>query len=474
MIIAAVILAGTHAVPASETVSRPHVVILLADDLGYGDCRVSNPDAKIPTPNLDRLARQGVFFSDAHSASATCTPSRYGLLTGINPARTGVANTLLKAGKPIIDPAETTLATLLGDQGYATAMVGKWHLGFEMDRSGPRPEFDFSRPLTGGPLDRGFEQFFGIHSSPGSAPYFFIDGRDPVSLPVERTDGSSVSKSSKTSWAPGKVAPGYVHEDVAPLLCDKAVEIIRQHAGSGETSPLFLYYAFSSPHAPWLPTKEFSGKSGVGVYGDFVMQLDHEVGRIVRVLEETGMMDNTLLIFTSDNGPGPESARESEQAGHDVAGGLRGGKAMAYEGGHRVPFIVTWPGRISPGSTSRSTINFTDLFATLAELLAVDAEKAYAGSVRDSFSFLSSLLDPESRRLRPPMVNTIDCIRLDDWKLVHPVRKQGPAGDPVDRFSLFDLSRDLSEKNDVRHAHPEEASRLYEHYQAFLGERRLK
>ncbi len=475
-LVAAVLLAGVTAAPAraADPLARPNIVVILADDMGYGDCGATNPNAKIPTPHIDRLAREGLLFTDAHSASGTCTPSRYGLLTGINPARTGVSNTLLRNGKPVIAETETTIATLLRDRGYATAMVGKWHLGFDMDMSGQKPAFDFSQPLTGGPLDRGFDRFFGIHSSPGAAPYFYIDGRHPVAVPRETTAGGPQGRANKTSWGRGKIAPGYIHEEVSARLCDRAVAMIRDHAAAQEQPPFFLYYALSSPHAPWLPTKEFAGKSGVGVYGDFMVQLDHEVGRIAEALRETGLETNTLLIVTSDNGPGPDSATESQAAGHDVSGGLRGGKAMAWEGGHRVPFIVKWPGRVKPGRVSTSTINFTDLFATLAELLGVDAAAAYPGVTRDSHSFLVALFEPGTRHPRSPMVNTEDCIRIDDWKLVHPRRRQGPTETAVSKFELYNLADDLAEQNDVLAAHPEQAQRLFEQYREFIGQRKLK
>ena len=472
---AALILAGVLSSAAeSAAPAKPNIVIILADDLGYGDCSYNNPDSKIHTPHIDRLAKEGLRFSDAHSAAATCTPSRYGLLTGINPARTGVRNTLLKKGKPIIDEQETTIAALLKRQGYSTQMVGKWHLGFDMEMSGKRPEFDFSRPLTGGPLDRGFDAFFGIHSSPGSQPYFYIDGRAPVAAPTKMSSGSSGRQGKKTSWVKGKIAPGYEHEAVAPHLCDKAVEMIHDHAAAPKGKPLFLYYAFSSPHAPWLPSQEFIGKSGVGIYGDFVVQLDHEVGRIQQALRDTGLDQDTLLIFTSDNGPSSHAAQDSEGAGHAVAGVFRGGKAFAYEGGHRVPFIATWPGSIPAGSVTESTINLTDVFATLADLLQLDGPHACPSITGDSHSFLAALLEPGKRAPRPPMVNTLDCIRIDDWKLVHPGRGRGPSETNVSKFKLFNLANDLAEEQDLAAQNPEKLKRLYRHYKGFIGERKLK
>ncbi len=450
----------------------PNIVLILADDLGYGDVSCYNAESKIQTPHIDQLAREGLRFDDAHSASGTCTPSRYGLLTGINPVRTGVKNTLLRRGKPIIDEKETTIAQLLRDQGYYTAMVGKWHLGFEMDMSGKRRQFDFSKPLSGGPADRGFDEFFGIHSSPSSAPYFLIRNRQAVAEPT----GMSVSPPGKRSvtWGRGPIAPGYEHRDVAPRMCREAVRIIREHASAKHGKPLFLYYALTSPHCPWLPSEKFVGKSGCGTYGDFILQLDDEVGQVHKALKETGLDKTTLLIFTSDNGPGPRAMAEAVEFKHQPAAHLRGSKALPYEGGHRVPFIAKWPGRIESGSATATTINFTDLFATFADLLGVDHLKAYPDVTRDTHSFLAALSDPDNRQPRPPMVNTPDCIRVGDWKLVGKRRNRGPAETEASRFDLFNLAEDVSERTDLAPTNPERAKALFDSYRNFIAKRRLK
>ncbi len=453
--------------------ARPNIVVILADDMGYGDCSANNPDSKIPTSHIDQLAKEGVRFTDAHSASATCTPSRYGLLTGITPAHTGVKNTLLAKGKPIIADDETTVATLLRDQGYATAMVGKWHLGFDMDMSGRKKVFDFSKPLTGGPLDRGFDSFFGIHSSPGAAPYFFIRGRRPVAKPSQPIAESPKGADYRMDWAKGNAAPGFQLEVVAPRLCDEAVQIIKDHAASKQDKPLFLYYALSSPHSPWLPTKEFQGKSGAGFYGDFVAQLDSEVGRVHAALKESGLHDNTLLIFTSDNGA-MWKEEDIQKHGHRAMGDLRGYKVQGYEGGHRIPFIATWPTKIPASSVAETTINFTDVFATLAELVGVDGETAYPGPTRDSHSFLAALFHPDKRLPRPPMVNTQDCIRIDDWKLIYSRRGKGPGAKEPTGFELYDLANDLSEANNQASTNPEQLERLFKDYRAFIQIRALK
>lgn len=458
---------------AGDAERLPNIVFILADDMGYGDCAAYNPESKIPTPHIDQLAREGLRFTDAHSASGTCTPSRYGLLTGIAPAHTGVKNTLLAKGKPIIAEDEATIATLLRDQGYMTAMIGKWHLGFDMDMSGRRKAFDFAKPLTGGPLDRGFDTFFGIHSSAGAAPYFYIQGRRPVAKPTQPIQESRKGVDRRLDWANGDAAPGYKLEEVAPRLCGEAVRVINGYATSKEEKPLFLYYALSSPHSPWLPTKDFQGKSQAGLYGDFIVQLDAEVGRVHKALKEAGLDENTLLIFASDNGA-MWKEEDIEMHDHRAMGALRGHKAEGYEGGHRVPFIAKWPTKIPASSVTKTTINFTDVFATLAQLLEVDTEEAYPGPTRDSYSFLASLSSPEKRLPRPPMVNMPDCIRIGDWKLIYPRRGQGPSAKGSTDFELYDLARDLSEETDQAAKKPDQVKQLFKEYQAFIQDRKLK
>ncbi|MDH4203443.1 MAG: sulfatase-like hydrolase/transferase [Phycisphaerae bacterium] len=434
---------------------KPNIIFILADDLGYGDCGVYNPQSKIKTPYIDQLAIEGLLFTDAHSAGSTCTPSRYGLLTGINPARTGVLNTLLQKGDPIITEDETTIASLLKDHGYTTKMIGKWHLGFQMDA---KRQYDFSKPLVGGPLDRGFESFYGIPSSPGAKPLFYIRGREAVNLPTGRE----------------MAAPGFVQEEVSPSFCREAIEIIREHAASKETKPLFLYYASPVPHQPWVPTKAFKGKSKLGDYGDFVMQLDDEVGQINNALKETGLDKNTILIFASDNGPSPPAVREMSNFGHASAGVLRGMKAQSWEGGHRIPFIVKWPGRIAANTKTAAVINFTDLFATLAELMEVDMAKDYPGGAKDSYSFLSVLSDPPQTHKRQAMMFHRGAVRDGDWKLVSKQGTREIETLKLSQFELFNLAKDLSEKNDLSKTDLERTEHLFEGFKRYIENRKLK
>jgi arylsulfatase A-like enzyme len=472
-----VILVGSSFVGVAEIGTgseRPNIVVILADDMGYGDCGVYNPQSEIATPNIDKLAKEGLRFTDAHSAGSTCTPSRYGLLTGINPARTGVLNTLLGRGDPIIDKEETTIASLLKDKGYITKMIGKWHLGFEMDKSGRKPSYDFSKPLKGGPLDHGFESFFGIPSSPGASPLCYIRGREVVALPTERAGWTRELPGGKLVQVRGIMAPGFVQEEVSPSFCREAINIIRRQAASKSAKPFFLYYASPIPHQPWVLSPAFKGKSKLGPYGDFVMQLDDVVGQINNALKETGLDQNTILIFTSDNGPGPAAVRNMDAQGHSSSGVLRGKKSDCWEGGHRVPFIVKWPGNIPASSASDATINFTDIFATLAELMEIDRAKAYPGNAKDSYSFMPVLLDPSKEHRRPAMINGSHAIRDGNWKLVADRRREDAATVSQSQFELFNLAGDIGEQNDVSQRHPERAKRLFKEYRRFAESRELK
>lgn len=466
LLVAWVAASGGQAAP-------PNIVLILADDMGYGDVGVFNATAKVATPNIDRLATEGLRFTDAHAAASTCTPSRYGLLTGINPARTGVRNTLLSLGGPIIDPHEATLPAVLQKNGYVTRMVGKWHLGFEASHKGSRKSQDWSTPLHGGPVDRGFDSWFGIPSSLGSEPLCFINGRSVVEPPVSQVTYTK-RRGEETVTVRVAASPSCDLATVSPTLCQRAVKTIRDHAAAKEGRPLFLYYASPLPHQPWVPAASYEGKSGLGAYGDVLMQLDDEVGQIAAALEETGLADNTLLIFTSDNGPGPESVRCMKEGGHDAAGGLRGQKSDAWEGGHRVPFLVRWPGRVMPGTVADTTITFTDLFATMLDIVGVEPGVELAQQLPDSVSFLPVLEDPARVQERRPYVHGWYALRAGGWKLVSADRRQDAETVRRDQCALYDLQDDLAEQRDVSKERPQVVARLYDNFQAFTRQRRLK
>jgi arylsulfatase A len=442
---------------------KPHVVILLVDDMGYGDLGCYNPESKIPTPHMDRLAREGLRFTDAHAPGTLCHPSRYGLLTGRYPFRTDVS---IWPTRPIIEADRMTLASLLKSQDYQTAMVGKWHLGFY--------EKGYDQPLRGGPVDLGFDTFFGMRASTDIPPYFYIRGDRAVMPPTNtiaanRSEGWSPIQGA--FWREGGIAPDLELKDVLPRFTDEAVTIIRNHPAGAGDPPLMLYLAYPAPHTPWLPSPEFDGRSKVGMYGDFVMMLDAMIGRVLAALDERGMSRNTFLVLTSDNGPVWYEA-DRERFRHDSAGGWRGMKGDAWEGGHRMPFIIRWPERVKAGTVTAQTICFTDLLATLADLLGVKLPSAAA---EDSFSLLPVLLSeqPEHQPIRGPVViasaNGFITIRSGPWKLIEglgsggfsaPSRIQPGPDDPPGQ--LYHLADDPQERTNLWRHHPEMVSQLRE------------
>ena len=434
---------------------RPNIVFILADDMGYGDAGAFNPESKIATPHIDGLAKRGMRFTDAHSGGSVCIPSRYALLTG----RFAVRGKMNPRRNTVIEEGTATVANLLKNHGYTTAMVGKWHLGFE----GPpdsKELFDYKKPLRGGPMDRGFDSFFGMHASLDIPPYFYIRGRSAVMPPTEKIEAhdnvggeENWNNIQGAFWRKGMIAPDMKLEKVTPRFAEEAIGVIRHHEGND--NPLFLYLALPSPHTPWLPAEEFRGKSGAGMYGDFMMQVDAVVGQIVSALDEAGMSDDTLVIFSSDNGP-VWYDKDVKRFGHRSTGALRGMKNTSYEGGHRMPFIAKWPGRVAPGSVSKQTIVFSDLYATLAEMLG-EAERP-EGVAEDSVSFLPWLLDAKKAPgPRPAIVHDRRTVRDGDWKLILP-KKSGRGEDPA--TELYDLHVDLSESRNLSDEFPEVVDRL--------------
>ncbi len=451
---------------------RPHILLILADDLGYGDVGCYNPNAKINTPHLDRLAADGLRFTDAHAGGNYCVTSRYALLTGSFSPR------MLRQPRqgPVTEEGRPTIATLLRDHGYRTAMVGKWHLGFEGEEDGDwTTKFDHSQPFRGGPLDRGFDSFFGLHASLDIPPYFFIRDRAAVEQPTETVAAeSSVGGPEHWNeiqggfWREGAISPDFRHAEVTTRLAEEAIRTIAEHAASKSLSPLFLYFALPSPHTPWLPQPEFRGQSAAGLYGDFVMQVDAVVGEVLTALTENGLHDNTLVLFSSDNGP-VWFDKDVERFQHDSAGGLRGRKASSWEGGHRMPFLARWPGKIPAGSVSPQTICFSDLFATLGEMLGLEPLRDASGS--DSVSFWPCLLDPNTQLARPPIVHDGGTIRAGDWKLILPrPAGKGPLGAKyAETGELYNLREDLAEQKNLIAEQPDRAKALHGQLREILG-----
>lgn len=369
----------------------PNIVVILADDLGYGDVSFQNPGSRIPTPNMDRLAGEGIRFTDAHAPAAVCTPTRYGLLTGRYCWRSRLKKGVLWQWEPpLIEPGRLTVPAMLREHGYATACVGKWHLGWNWPFVGPKPAYsketvgcdrvDWSQPITGGPLDVGFDYYFG-DDVPNFPPYVFIEG--------ERTLGTpTLPKPDDMYGHPGPMLEGWKLEAVMPALTEKAVAWI-ERAAQDAAKPFFLYFPLTAPHLPVVPAEAFKGRSRAGDYGDFVVEVDWAVGEVLDALGRNGLAENTLVIVTSDNGPENQAYTRIEECGHYSMGDLRGIKRDLWEGGHRVPFLARWPGHIAPGTVSDEVICLTDLMATagaiVGHVLPDDAGE-------DSYNILPALL----------------------------------------------------------------------------------
>lgn len=464
-------LVGVFCCQAAVAAAKPNILILLADDMGYGDPGCYNPKSKIATPNIDRLAREGVRFTDAHAPGPLCHPSRYGLLTGRYPFRTDIARW---PKQPLIEQGQVTIASLLKSQGYRTAMVGKWHLGFLED--------GYDNPLPGGPVACGFDTFFGMRASTDIPPYFFIRGDRAVSPPTDHIEARQSPGWSPTQgefWREGGIAPGMALKDVLPRFTEEALQIIKAQAQPNQDirKPFLLYFAPTAPHTPWLPSPEFVGKSGAGMYGDFTMMVDAQIGRILTALDKTGLAGDTLVVFTSDNGPVWHEA-DVKRLGHASAGQWRGMKSDAWEAGHRMPFIVRWPGRVKAGTVSDQTICFTDLLATVADICGA---KLPSDAGPDSFSFLPVLegVQPADKPIRPPIVMhagsaaSMMMIRSGDWKLINglgsggftkPTSIKPQPGQPA--VQLYNLRTDPAETTNLAAQHPDKVKELLSAMQA--------
>ena len=349
--------------PRPFAADKPNIVLILCDDLGYGDVKCNNPAGRIATPNIDRLAAAGLRFTDAHSTSSVCTPTRYSLLTGRYNWRSRLQSGVLGGLSPrLIEPGRLTVAALLRQHGYHTAVIGKWHLGLDWARipGGPEPErlgvettnqhwsVDYAKPIRGGPNSAGFDYFFGIAASLDMVPYTFIENDRVTAIPtVEKSFPMTAGKPDSQSRR-GPAAPGFEAEQVLPTLTRQSVAYIAQRAEAARAGrPFFLYVPFNSPHTPIAPTERFRGKSGISPYADFVMETDWAVGEILAALDQHALASNTLVLFTSDNGCSPAANMpELRAAGHQPNGPLRGQKADIWDGGHRVPFLVRWPGQV--------------------------------------------------------------------------------------------------------------------------------
>ena len=469
-----VVILWTHSGTVDAAKARPNIVLIYTDDQGYGDVSALNDSAKFSTPHLDRLVREGMTFTDGHCADTVCTPSRYGLLTGRYCWRTRLKRGVLGADVPcLIENERMTLASLLRDNGYRTAMIGKWHLGMQFVGELGKDR-DWSQPFTDGPIEKGFDRFFGIPASMNYGVLTYLD-QDRITTPpvlwTSKKRGLVVHDKASYRIAPpyaterGKhnleVAPDFVDQEVLKVFTDKAIEWLQEVGNDSE--PFFLYLPYTSPHKPVIPMDEFLGKSDCGAYGDFMIETDFRVGQILKTLDELSVADNTLVIFTSDNGPENTWRERINVYGHRSNGIYRDGKRSRYEGGHRVPFLIRWPEVIAPGSTSDATVCQTDILATLAEMLEVDLPDD-AGE--DSVSFLAALRGESVDR--PPVIhhgaNGQFAIRDGDWKLIV---NQPAAGRDARRnrkqqvsAELYNLASDPSETENVAGEHPERVTAM--------------
>ncbi len=445
---------------AAAEPSKPNIVYILADDFGYGDARCYNPAGKIATPNIDRLASEGMMFTDAHSGSAVCSPTRYGILTGRYAWRTRLRRGVLGPyDPPLIAADRLTVPALLKQHGYVAACIGKWHLGWDWPqrsatggglRSG---EVVFDQPIAGGPTARGFDYYFGTHV-PNHPPYCFIENDRTVGQPT------AMKEVRNLDGRPGPMLPGGQFDAIVPTLAAKAADYISQRAK--DDKPFFLYVPLTSPHEPIAPSKRFRGTSGISDLADFMMETDWAVGEVLTALDKHALADKTLVFFTCDNGHSKYTGLPAlEKAGHSASGPLRGFKADIWEGGHRVPFIARWPGRIKPASRCEETICHTNLIATCAEILGTrlpdDAgEDSFSilplleGKPQDRLGATAGLPSSVDRPTHPAVVHQAAdgtlAIRRGKWKLVMGSLASGGKPNPE---QLFDLASDLGETRDL-------------------------
>ncbi|HBY60988.1 MAG TPA: hypothetical protein DEH78_14290 [Solibacterales bacterium] len=433
------------AAPAASAQPRrpPNILYILCDDLGWGDLRCYNPESAIPTPHADRLASQGVRFTDMHSPSSVCTPTRYGILTGRYCWRSRLTKGVLRGYSPnLIEAGRLTVPSMLKARGYTTAGIGKWHLGL-----GDAETTDYSKPLRPGPTDHGFDSYYGIPASLDMEPYLYFENDRAVEQPTARTEGRDTPRG--VFWRGGGIAPSFKLEDVLPTLTGKAVEYISRN----HEKPYFLYLPLASPHTPWLPDRKHQGKSRAGIYGDFVSMTDDAIGRVLAAVDPK----NTLVILTSDNGA-HWTPEDRAQFTHRANANWRGQKADIHDAGHRVPFIASWQGRLAPGTVSAQLGCLTDLMATAA---AIAGYQLPANAGEDSFDLLGS---PRREAVVHHSSEGMFAIREKNWKLIlgrgsggftKPAFEKGPPAG-----QLYDLAADPGESTDLFEKEPDRVARL--------------
>lgn len=487
-----VVVAGcTSRVPTEDGVgaatSRPNILYILADDLGYGDLSCYYPEGHIATPHIDSLAQQGMRFTDAHAPSSVCTPTRYALLTGQYSWRSRLPKGVLRGyGRSLIEDNSQTVGALLQTQGYHTAVIGKWHLGLDWQVKpghehalqpgsyGVRengmvtdmePEhIDFDTPPRQGPRARGFDYSFILPASLDMDPYCYLENDTLTELPSGHTEGNDLTTGyTGAFWRPGKIAPSFEFDQVLVNFKDKAISYLEERATSKK--PFFLYLPLAGPHTPWVPTEEFQGTSGAGAYGDFVQMVDDAVGQVLSSLDRLGLDENTIVIFASDNGPYWRPA-SIERYGHRAAGPWRGMKADIFEGGHRVPFIVRWPGKVKPGTTSRALTTLANLAATCADIVGSSTPALDSYSILPVLTGQSDTVPGQKAIVHHSSMGHF-AVRQGPWKLVEEPGSGGftePAvyeplpGEP--KGQLYNLAEDPGETRNLYDEFPSKVSQL--------------
>lgn len=477
-------------VQAQQKKTMPNIVYILADDMGYGDVAANNAEAKVKTPNIDRLTKEGMRFTDAHTTSSVCTPSRYSILTGRYPWRSRLSVGVLRGySRTLIDEGQPTVASMLKTKSYHTGVVGKWHLGMdwvpkEAYQDSLKPEFnkdnlfgitremdprqiDFTRAAVQGPATQGFDYSYVLPASLDMPPYVYVENDKVTEQLTAYTPGNKLTSGyTGPFWREGLMAPSFDFKDVLPAFTRKAEQfIIRQ---SGKKDPFFLYFPMPAPHTPWMPGQDFAGKSRAGEYGDYVQEVDDAVGKVLRTLDSLGLAENTLVFFASDNGPywRPNFV---EMFHHSAAGPFRGMKGDAFEGGHRVPFIVRYPGKIKPGTVSDAPTTLANLMATCAEITGQSSSQF---ETEDSYSIYPIITGKEKVNTEQPAIVNISSkgffdIRKGSWKLIDKLGSGGftvPSnvkpvpGGPTGQ--LYDLSNDLHEDHNLYQQYPEKVKEL--------------
>jgi len=479
-----ILLIFTSVTAVAQKKQSPNIVYILADDLGYGDVSVYNPTGKIATPNIDKLASQGMRFTDAHSPSSVCTPTRYSLMTGRYPWRSRLPVGVLRGySRTLIEEDRPTVASLLKSHGYETGVIGKWHLGLDWTLNAENQalatnenygivtemdpkHIDFTKEAAKGPNTVGFNYSYILPASLDMPPYCYLENQKLTEPLTSYTDGNKL-KSGYTGpfWREGKMTPSFDFHQVLPNFIQRATGFIKKQS---KEKPFFLYLPMPAPHTPWVPTENYKGKSKAGEYGDFVQQVDGAIGEILKTLQDAGLSENTIVIFASDNGP---YWRQNfvEQFGHKAAGEFRGMKGDAFEGGHRIPFIVRWPGKVKANSVSNATTTLANLMATCQQIVG-ETNPIY--NTEDSYSILDILLGKAKIVASQPAVvhsSSIGyfAIRKGDWKLIEGLGSGGfteprkvDATEEKPAGQLYNLATDISETEDVYARYPDKVKEL--------------